>query len=235
MTSSQEHSDEIERIMREYERRTNELDPGFYSLSKAANLFTRQSQVRAIAGALRRAGKMPLSSYDVLDVGCGRGDWLTEFELLGAARARLHGIELVPDFARVAQARLPGTHIVNGDAASLPWKNHAFDVVFQSTVFTSILDASVKNQIAAEMRRVLRPGGIVLWYDFTYDNPKNKSVKGVGRGEIKKLFPGATFHFERTTLAPPIARRLVDRSWTLAFLLENVRALNTHCLATIQY
>lgn len=235
MADEREHSKEIDRIVREYERRTSELDPDFYSLSKPANLFTRQSQVRAIAAALTRVGMMPLASRDLLDLGCGRGDWLAEFELLGAARSRLSGIELMEDFARTAQRRLPGANIVQGDASKLPWPDASFDVVFQSTVFTSILDASVKQRIAREMRRVLKPGGAIVWYDFTFNNPKNKHVRGIGRNEIRDLFQGGSCRFEKTTLAPPIARRIVSVSWTLAQILESVRVLNSHCIATIQF
>lgn len=230
------HEKELERIVREYERRTAELDPEMYSLSKPANLFTRQSQVRAVTNALKCAGKSPFSSLDFLEVGCGRGEWLWDLERVGLRRSRLHGIELVESFASTAQARMPGVDVRLGDAASLPWEGGSFDVAFQSTVFTSILDESVKAKVASEMRRVLKPGGIVLWYDFTFDNPKNKQVKGIKQAEIRRLFPGAnSYAFERTTLAPPIARWLVGRSWLVAALLESARVLNTHCVATIAY
>lgn len=230
------HQAELDRIVREYERRTAELDPDLYSLSKPANLFLRQGQIRAIAEALKNSAKTPLFEQDVLEVGCGRGEWLWDLERLGAKRSRLHGIELVGDFAAVATARMPGVDVRVGDASALPWDRGSFDVVFQSTVFTSILDSDVKAKVASEMRRVLRPGGIVLWYDFTFDNPKNKQVKGIKRAEIERLSPGASsYSYEKTTLAPPIARWLVGRSWLLASLLESVRVLNTHCVAAIRY
>ena len=109
-----------------------------------------------------------------------------------------------------------------------------FDVVFQSTVFSSVLSAPVREVIAREMTRVLKPNGVVLWYDFAFDNPKNKNVAGMKRDEVARLFPGAALDVRRVTLAPPLARQLVPRSWLVATLLERVRLLNTHLLIAIR-
>jgi hypothetical protein len=84
------------------------------------------------------------------------------------------------------------------------------------------------------MWRVLKPGGAVLWYDFFVDNPRNRDVKGMPEKEIRRLFPAGQLHLRRTTLAPPLARRLVPLSWTLAALLEGARVLNTHYAALIE-
>ena len=43
---------------------------------------------------------------------------------------------------------------------------HSFDLLLQSPVFTSILDQAMKERVAAEMMRVSKPGGLILWYDF---------------------------------------------------------------------
>ena len=87
--------------------------------------------------------------------------------------------------------------------------------------------------MAAEMRRVLRPGGLIVWYDF-WTNPTNPQVRGIRPDEVRRLFPGCRCQFRRVTLAPPLARRLVRLSWTSALLLEKLRLLNTHDLAIIE-
>ena len=51
---------------------------------------------------------------------------------------------------------------------------------------------------------------------------------------LSQLFPGATVHARRLTLAPPLARRLLPRFWALAAALERVQVANTHYLALIQ-
>jgi len=65
-------------------------------------------------------------------------------------------------------------------------------VVSQFTLFTSILSEPMKNRMAAEMIRVLKPGGVILWYDFRFNNPRNQNVRGIESPEITSLFPGCS-------------------------------------------
>ena len=218
---------EADRILEELRRREREVPVDFYSLDRPANRFLRQGQERALRKALEEIG--PLAGKRVLEVGCGSGNWL---EMLERA-ASLSGIELEPGRAASAAARFPGADIRSGDASRLPWESGSFDVVLQSTVFSSILDPGMRRAVASEMLRVLAPGGAILWYDFFMDNPSNPHVRGVRRREIAALFPGCRIALRRATLAPPIARRVVPVSWKLATLLESLRVLDTHWFGVI--
>lgn len=218
---------EADRILEELRRREREVPADFYSLDRPANRFLRRGQERALARALEEIG--PLSGKRVLEVGCGSGNWL---EMLGGAK--LSGIELDPGRAALAAARFPEADVRTGDASSLPWASGSFDAVLQSTVFSSILDVGMRRAVASEMLRVLAPGGAILWYDFFVDNPSNRHVRGVRRREIEALFPGCRVSLRRTTLAPPLARRIVPVSWKLAALLESLRVLDTHYFGVIR-
>jgi SAM-dependent methyltransferase len=225
--------DELERIRAEYRRRDREIAQGFYATERPANLFIRHGQERGIVELLHTHGVTPLRDRRLLDIGCGNGQWLAAFEGFGMRRGDLAGIDL--DDARIQECRerLPGVDARAGNAAQLPWPDGSFDLVSQLTVFTSILDARLRRDIAAEMLRVLRPGGSVIWYDFVFDNPRNPQVRGVRRREIAALFPGCRLDLRRSTLAPPIVRRLVPISWSAASLLERLQILNTHCVGLI--
>jgi ubiquinone/menaquinone biosynthesis C-methylase UbiE len=237
---------EAERIRREYERRSREIPDDYYSLFNPTVLYLYQQRTRAVLSALKNAGMVPLEGRKILDVGCGTGSWLSDLEAWGARRENLAGIELDPSRGKRAQTRFtaqreesgallsPGADIRIGDASRLPWPDAFFDIVLQGTVFTSILDDGMKRAIAGEMSRVLKPGGIVLWYDFFYNNPGNPSVKGVCAGEIRALFPRHSIRLKRITLAPPIARRLVPVSWNGAEILEKLVFLNTHYLGILR-
>lgn len=218
---------EADRILEELRRREREVPADFYSLDRPANRFLRQGQERALRKALEEIG--PLSEKRVLEVGCGSGNWLEMME-----GARLAGIELDPERAAAAAARFPAADIRTGDASRLPWADGSFDVVLQSTVFSSILDAGMRREVASEMLRVLAPGGAILWYDFFVDNPSNPHVRGVRRREIEALFPGWQVSLRRATLAPPLARRIVPVSWKLAELLESLKVLDTHYFGVIR-
>lgn len=87
-------------------------------------------------------------------------------------------------------------------------------------MFTSILDFQMKQKIAKEMLRILKPKGVILWYDYHVNNPKNPDVKGVKKKEIKRLFPNYSFRFRRITLAPPLVRVIARYSRRLCYLLE---------------
>ena len=225
---------EASRIRAEYERRKREIARDVYALTNPPNLFFRQGQQRALLEALRASNQLPLADRKILEIGCGGGTWLRMLHEFGARAENLAGIDLDESRAAAARTHLPSADIRVGDAARLPWPDGAFDIVLQATVFTSILDNDVRAQVAAEMGRVASPGGIVLWYDFRYNNPSNPNVRGVGARALQSLFPGRRIQRQSVTLAPPIARRLVPRAWPLAALLERLQVLNTHYLAVIQ-
>jgi hypothetical protein len=82
------------------------------------------------------------------------------------------------------------------------------------------------------MWRWLRPGGAVLWYDFTFDNPANRDVRGLPPARVRALFPRARITSRRVTLAPPIARRLC-RVHPALYALFDIPLLRTHLLAWI--
>ncbi len=100
-------------------------------------------------------------------------------------------------------------------------------------MFSSITDEAICYTVAKEMLRVVKPGGMILWYDF-WTNPMNKATRGIRAKEIRKYFPNCRFNLERVTLAPPLARGLVPVTWVGAELLEKLRLLNTHYLVAIR-
>ena len=92
----------------------------------------------------------------------------------------------------------------------------------------------MKQKVAAEMLRVVKPQGLILWYDFRYNNPRNSNVRGIGAAEIRGLFPGRQVELRKVTLAPPLARTLVPISWMAALALEKIPLLRTHYLGVVR-
>jgi SAM-dependent methyltransferase len=223
------------RIARVYARRNDAIPPDRYGYFEPGNLYLIQQRERRALRLLAQCGLRPLEDKKVLDVGCGNGWWLRELTKWGARPENLAGIDLVSE--RIAAARrlsAPGVELRCGSAAQLDWPSASFDLVIQSTVFTSILDRELRRRIAEEMLRVLRPRGIVLWYDFHVNNPKNPDVRGVRMAEIRELFPHCEISLRRVTLAPPIARVLARYSWLLCLVLEKVPWACTHYLGAIR-
>jgi ubiquinone/menaquinone biosynthesis C-methylase UbiE len=221
------------RIREAYAKR--EVSDLRYSWFNPAHQFMAQQRERRLLRLLQRYGLAALESKRILEVGCGTGQWLLDFVKWGARPENLVGIDLLAD--RVSKARWlcpSSVRIECASAAELPFSDQTFDVVLQSTVFTSILDPDLKRRVAAEMMRVVAPKGFVVWYDYHVNNPWNSDVRGVKRKEIYRLFPGCRIDLERVTLFPQLARALTPYSYLLCYLLEKVPLFCTHYLGVIR-
>jgi SAM-dependent methyltransferase len=206
-----------------------------YSWSIPAYVFIMQGVERRLLRFLAANGIASLRGKRILEIGCGTGHWLREFVKWGARPQDVIGMDLLAD--RLGQARAlcaQGVHLFCGSAATLPLPAASFDLVAQFTVFTSILEPDLKRQVALEMLRVVKPSGLILWYDFFFNNPKNLNVRGVTGREIHRLFPGCSVKLRRVTLAPPLTWRLAPRSWWACSLLEVIPLLRTHFLGVIR-
>lgn len=90
-----------------------------------------------------------------LDVGCGAGMLL---ELAQSVGYEVEGIELTPDRRAVAQARTGATiHAAPVEDLGLP--DGSFDVISLIDVFSHLVSPTAT---LAELRRLLRPGGVVI-------------------------------------------------------------------------
>ena len=170
----------------------------------------------------------------VLEVGCGSGINLLELIMLGFNPANLTGNELLKERVAAAKHKLPDqVNIISGDALEIRGMENKFDIVYQSTVFTSILDKEFQVKLANAMWKMVKPGGGVLWYDFIYNNPNNPDVQGVSIKRVKELFPDSKIIFTRTTLAPPISRRVTRIHPSLYTIFNFFPFLRTHVLCWI--
>ncbi|MCC7495973.1 MAG: class I SAM-dependent methyltransferase [Bryobacterales bacterium] len=214
--------------------KASDVPGGRYGWQHPVNQFWYFHLYRNVLDALRRAGMFPLAERRILDVGCGEGLWPSSFLTWGASAGCLSGIDVSERRIDIARRRLPGMDLRCGDAGKLPWSDNSFDVVAAFVTFSSILDSGIRRSAASEMRRVLKPGGIILWYDFFHDSPRNRNVRGIRAGEVRELFPQCRVGFKKVTLAPPIARSIVPISWSAASLLNCCPLLRTHYFAVIQ-
>jgi len=173
-----------------------------------------------------------LADIDILEIGCGTGDNILNLIALGASPNHIVGNELLESPIRTAKCRLPSAvrfHL--GDASRLPESYGPFDLVMQFLVFSSILDDSLLESLASRIWSILRPGGMVLSYDFIIDNPFNPDVRGIPVRKLKKLFPEGQFTAKALTVAPPVARALSHKLYPFLAILPFLR---THRLCAIR-
>jgi SAM-dependent methyltransferase len=130
----------------------------------------------AIAWAAQRLPA--LAQARVLDVGCGEGRFLPE---------RAFGVDLDPLRVRAARAR--SSRVAVADAHALPFADATFDTALANRMLN---DAGRIDDVLAEIRRVLRPGGQLVV--FTRARP--------GEGDRLDRWNGAARlggHFARVT------------------------------------
>jgi SAM-dependent methyltransferase len=99
---------------------------------------------------------------DLLDVGCGQGRLL---KLLASRAHRVVGVDIDPGARRLARAAmllagLPNCSLRQGDMYALPFEDGEFDTVILDDVLG---DASRPAEAIEEARRLLKPGGRILF------------------------------------------------------------------------
>ncbi|WP_165243137.1 class I SAM-dependent methyltransferase [Corynebacterium lizhenjunii] len=107
-----------------------------------------------LADALLRDHGLSLPGSLVLDVGGGPGYFAQAFAQRGA---RYVGLE--PDAGEMAAAGIELAGAVRGDGTRLPFADSTFDFTYSSNVVEHIAHPW---DMAAEMLRVTKPGGLVL-------------------------------------------------------------------------
>ncbi len=91
-----------------------------------------------------------------LDLGCGSGHYLG---VLAASGRTVVGLDYSAGQLRIARNR--SRHIVQGDAAALPFADCTFPAVATLWISTDVDDFAA---VLAEAARVLTPGGVLVFY-----------------------------------------------------------------------
>ena len=216
---------EESRIRKVYD--SYELNQKKWSLRNRGNRAIYEERARLIKWKIETAGMLD-SSLMILDIGCGDGNGLQMLRLLGYLPNNLFGIDLLEDRIGRAKEQYPDMHFKVESAAKLQFARSMFDIVVLFTVLSSILDEDLARRVTQEAHRVLKPGGAVLWYDFRFNNPFNRNVRGIPKRKIETYFPGYRTRLRTITLLPPLARRLGYFTRFLYPILSAVPFLRTH-------
>jgi ubiquinone/menaquinone biosynthesis C-methylase UbiE len=142
------------------------LNYGYVSLGQGDDVRTdiaRGLDPNAIRLVYELIGVTQLRDQRVLDIGCGRGG--SAALLADRFGADVTGIDLAPEAIAFCRRRhhQPGVRFEIGDAENLPVEAESIDTVvnIESSHAYPNLDGFL-----AEVRRVLKPGGVFLYADF---------------------------------------------------------------------
>ncbi len=125
----------------------------------------RQPFAESARMVVEMLGSTPLAGRDLLDIGCGRGGSLA-FLSHKTGLARIVGYDLcessVFNGARLGVGR---AQVLVADAQDVPFRDESFDVVLN---VESALHYPRIESFFAEVRRVLRPDGVLCWSDLLH-------------------------------------------------------------------
>jgi ubiquinone/menaquinone biosynthesis C-methylase UbiE len=120
---------------------------------------------RVAREAERRVRELdPQPGERLLDVGCGNG--AAALRLARMLGLDVVGVDVDPEqigAATLAAVNTPGARFVVADASDLPFPSGHFDIVYTNKTTHHVHDW---QQAIAEMARVLKPGGHLLYNDF---------------------------------------------------------------------
>lgn len=130
------------------------------------------------------SGVAALPPGKVLDVGCGPGA-LTAWLAARTGASSVSAIDPTEPFAAACRERVPGADVRVGSAEALPFRDRTFVASLAQLVLSFVPDAP---RAAAEMARVVRPGGVVAACTF---DAEGFPLAGIFWECAKQLDPGA--------------------------------------------
>lgn len=111
---------------------------------------------------------------DVLELGPGPG--LTT-DVLRRQVPRLTAVEIDSQLADQLAARLAGSNVdvVHGDGTNLPFEAGRFSAATLFTMLHHVPSPALQDRVLSELRRVLRPGGLIVGTDST-ETPSRRAL-----------------------------------------------------------
>jgi len=184
-----------------FARVAHRYDLANHLLSFNIDRHWRRHTVRRVRTVLERPGAR------VLDICCGTGD--LALALAGAARGTVIGSDFchpMLEAARQKAARQAARMaLFEGDALRLPVRDGSFDLVTVAFGFRNLANYAAG---LAEMRRILRPGGVAAILEFS--DPPGRAF-------------GALYHFYSRRVLPWIGGALSGSRDAYTYLPESVR------------
>jgi SAM-dependent methyltransferase len=158
----------------------------------------------------------------LLDVGCATGEFL---QVAAARGFEVEGLE--PNPGTSAQARDRGLNVRTATLGDAGYDPASFDVV---TLWHVIEHTGSPTQVLGEVRRVLRPGGVVA-----IETPAVDTIWfSLLRSRWRQLIPDHYYFFSRATIAEllrrtgfePLEVSKVGKPMSLRFAADRVRRIH---------
>jgi ubiquinone/menaquinone biosynthesis C-methylase UbiE len=215
-----------------YYRRNFHWQTDGYLSRRSAELYDVGAEfiLFGLADVLRRRVLPPIAGHlaslapqraHVLEVACGTGSLLRQL-CAAYPQHKYYGLDLSPFYTQFARERLGRADVtlVSDNAEHMPFKDEYFDVV-TCTHLLHELPWSARRAVLAEMRRVLRPGGLLVIED---------SVQADAGDPLKPLLQRFADEFHEPFYADYLCDDLAAALHNAGFAVDDVKS---HFLAKV--
>jgi len=100
----------------------------------------------------------------LFDFGCGYGRILSELQNEGYNN--LYGCDFSLPMLKAAGRKINSNGLLQNDGVKIPFKENSFDAVMIVAVLTCIIRDNDQKKLMNEVKRVIKPGGILFIADF---------------------------------------------------------------------
>ena len=152
-------------------------------------------------------GRLSVNRPAVLDIGCGTADLSLVFSRIG----RVVGCDFCHPMLRIGLDKVAragkerSVDLLEGDALALPFADASFDAVVSAFVLRNLADI---DKGLKEMRRVLRPGGVLGILDFAMP---------------RVVLLGTLYRFYFTRILPRLGKLISGVDGAYMYLPDSVR------------
>ncbi|HEX6716897.1 MAG TPA: class I SAM-dependent methyltransferase [Pyrinomonadaceae bacterium] len=193
----------------------NKADPDGFFASGYRAVWTYHTELSDYGGQVDRMD-------NILEMGVGLGRLIVHYFPF---KANLYGCDVTPEVFAWTRSKL-GHRVqleLTGMEPPLPYADDLFDLVYANSVFTHV-PCSLMDQWAAELRRIIRPGGFLI---FSVFDP-NHYLRGMTYREFHSRFqaPGCRdwAHEEGVLMLTYLSRDELFRTWGNHFKVLELRA-----------
>ena len=175
------------------------------------------------------------SSARILDFGCGYGRTLAE--LLCAGHEDVIGVDSSFKMLKCCRSHLPDVRLIQNCGQTIPLQKHSVDLVLLFAVLTCIPRDEDQRALLREIRRVLRPGGLLYISDLLLNRDLrnleryDRYAEEYGTRGIFKLPEGAVVRHHRKEWI----EELTGSFGQLEFEPFEVTTMNSNKSAAFQY
>lgn len=117
------------------------------------------SRTRQFTWDIEILSQYALDGERVLDLGCGNGRLL---EILGEKPIEYFGLDTSEKLIEIAKKKYPQDRFEVGDILKLPYSDNFFNKVFAIRILHHIPSKAFRLRAIEEIKRVLKPGGILI-------------------------------------------------------------------------